>query len=92
MEELVEFLRNYFSVDDKLNRFNNSEILTMSFLYTFKKSSPFWFSERENFPYKVSNKELAIALKSILNVPFTLSVGREHDNTIGMISVTRVFM
>ncbi len=90
--EVKEFLKNHFSIDDKLNKFNSSEIITMNYRYTRKKCYiPLCLGESVFFPYQVSDKEIADALKSIVNVPFVVSVGRDN-NRIYSIVVSRVFI
>lgn len=91
--EIKEFLKNHFSIDDKLNKFNNSELISMNYRYTRKKCYiPGFLGEAVYFPYQVSDKEIADAVKSIVNVPFIISVGRETDNKIYAIVVSRVFI
>lgn len=87
---LVEFLINYFSEDDRLNKFNNSEITTMFYRYRRIKScieidKVIWF------PYDSTDMEIANVLKSLISVPFTFCTGREN-NKIWSIVVTRVFI
>ncbi len=87
---LVEFLTNYFNEDDRLNKFNNSEITNMIYRNKVEKS----FFKLGNiiwFPYDSSDMEIANVLKSIITVPFYISVLRV-DNKIRCIEVNRVFI
>ncbi len=87
---LVEFLTNYFNKDDSLNKFNNSEITTMIYRNKVEKS----FFKLGNiiwFPYDSTDMEIANVLKSIITVPFYISVIRV-DNKIRWIEVNRVFI
>jgi hypothetical protein len=91
------WLKDYF--DDNLNRFNNSEIMTISFNSTTTTTGLFTLGPikflptftTEYFPYKVSDIEIGKALKNIISVPFILSVDRYKDN-IRSIVVHRVFV
>lgn len=92
---MTEYLTDYFNRDDGLNKFNNSEILKMHFIYTDVPTG--WFGlgiTRKFFPFEASNKEIADALRTIIRVPFTLFIGREGQELkkIYRITVKRVFI
>jgi pSer/pThr/pTyr-binding forkhead associated (FHA) protein len=91
---LLDVLKDKFSNYDK---FNNSEIISMMFQYTRERAP--WYSlhvmkDPIYFPYEATDMEIANALKSILTVPFALSIGRQSDNNknIYSIVVSRVFV
>ena len=93
MTTIVEFLTNYFNVDDKLKKFNASEITSMSFVAERKKRF-IVVDDRIYFPYAVSDIVIANALKDIIRVPFTFGVARDlnSDEKIYCIVVSRVFI
>ena len=88
---LLEALKDKFSNYEK---FNNSEIASMMFQYTRERAP--WYSLHVMkapifFPCEATDMEIANTLKSILTVPFALSIGRENNN-IYSILVSRVFV
>ncbi len=92
---LTEYLTEYFSRDDELNKFHNSEYFKIYFVYTTVSNN--WFgcwSTNKYLPYNVSNKEIADALKTIIKVPFTLTIDRTgpQQQFVWLITITRVFM
>ena len=93
-ESLKEFLRNYFNIRDRLNKFNNSEIISMSFRYTTKKICILLPKLPVFFPFKATDIEIVNKLKNIISVPFIIAVGREPDNNdlIYSIVISRVFI
>ena len=91
---MEEFLRDYFNTNDMLNKFNNSEIMSMHFRYTLKKSCILLPGEPVFFPYKATDMEIVNVLRKIISVPFTVGIGREpHDpDLIYAICIGRVFI
>ncbi len=91
---LAEYIKDYFSQENAITEFNNSQITTMRFHYKRKIVKwyiPALFGEIEWFPYEATNMEIANVFKDLLTVPFTISVGREN-NKIYSIVVARVFL
>ena len=89
--DLTTFLKEYLTAIGDLDSFNKSEITRMYFLAEFKKSFCNILYDKFYLPYDVYNIEIAIALKKIITVPFTISVKREC-NKISRIKISRVFL
>ncbi len=92
---LEKTIREYFSIGDRINRFNNSEIIYMPFRYTRNKCYfPFLLGDVNYFPCKATDIEIANVIKRLISVPFHLSIEREASNLdlIYSIVISRVFI
>lgn len=85
---LEKTIREYFSIGDRINRFNNSEIIYMPFPYTR------FLGDVNYFPCKATDIEIANVIKRLISVPFHLSVERDASNLdlIYSIVISRVFI